>query len=187
MPVLHGWPAGSTHSPLLSAGPCPPPPTAALAVRCGTAAPPARTPTGGRAATGACASCWARSGSSARRRGRLLQQQLRAAIRRRRNKPTSMHSIISDPLCACHLCSRLCVSTPICFVSTLRLRASLVLQPRRSQVKRSGWSGAAERGEGRGAGPGTTSRSGRFAAGSGETVSYGGEGRRGCAQRSKTE
>ena len=46
---------------------------AAPAERCGTAAPPARTPTGFRAGTGACASCWARSGGSAKQLG--VQQQ----------------------------------------------------------------------------------------------------------------
>ncbi len=52
---------------------------AAPVVQCGTAAPPARTPTGGRAATAAYARPWALSGSgrrrSGRRRGPLSRQE----------------------------------------------------------------------------------------------------------------
>ncbi len=43
------------------------------AARCGTAAPPARTPTGGRAGTAACARRWARRGGRLRRRQRGKQ------------------------------------------------------------------------------------------------------------------
>ena len=49
-------------------------PFAVPAARCGTAAPPARTPTGGRAGTAVCARHWARRGGRPRRRQRRRQQ-----------------------------------------------------------------------------------------------------------------
>ena len=48
--------------------------------RCGTAAQPVRTPTGGRAGTAECASCWVRSGGRARRRGRRRREQRMADV-----------------------------------------------------------------------------------------------------------
>ncbi len=50
---------------------------AAPAVRCGTAALAARTPTGGRAGTAACAGRWARRGGRPRRRQQLRQLRQR--------------------------------------------------------------------------------------------------------------
>ena len=56
-----------------------------LAARCGTAAPPARTPTGGRAGTTACARRWAWPGGRPRRQRRRRRRQ-----RRRRMNSSSI-------------------------------------------------------------------------------------------------
>ena len=67
-------------------------PPAAPVVPCGTAAPPARTPTGGQG-TGACASCWRRSGRQPRRPGlRLLLSQQQGGSRMRSNLERRMSS-----------------------------------------------------------------------------------------------
>ncbi len=63
------WPCCRQHS-INPTIPC-----AAHAVRCGTAAPPARTPTGGRAGTAACAGRWARCERQRRRLGGQLRQR----------------------------------------------------------------------------------------------------------------
>ena len=53
---------------------------AAPAVRCGTAAPPARTPPGGRAGTAACARRWVQSGRQRRRRDGRRRRRGRAEL-----------------------------------------------------------------------------------------------------------
>ena len=72
----------------------------ACAVRCGTAAPHAHTPTGGRAGTAACAGRWGRCGGrpgSAGRQRRLSSSSMQRESQRRRRRSSS------DRRCLRHL------------------------------------------------------------------------------------